>query len=114
MKKILVTGGCGFIGSNLIDRLLARRERAVPFDNLSRRGAVKNGDWLRSKYGSRFELIQADIRDARTLLEAAQDADAIYHLATQFAVTISITDPRTDYEVNALGTFNALEAALVR
>ncbi len=111
MGKLLVTGGCGFIGSNLMDRLLARGERAVAFDNLSRRGAVKNADWLRAKYGARFELIQADVRDARAIADAAHDADTIYHLAGQVAVTTSVTDPRTDFEINALGTFNVLEAA---
>lgn len=111
MGKLLVTGGCGFIGSNLMDRLLARGERAVAFDNLSRRGAVKNADWLRAKYGARFELIQADIRDVRAIADAARDADAIYHLAGQVAVTTSVTDPRTDFEINALGAFNVLEAA---
>lgn len=111
MDKILVTGGCGFIGSNWIDRLLARGERAVAFDNLSRRGAVKNAEWLHAKYGARFELICADMRDARAITDAARDADAIYHFAAQVAVTTSVTDPRNDFEVNALGTFNALEAA---
>jgi CDP-paratose 2-epimerase len=111
LNKLLVTGGCGFIGSNLMDRLLARGERAVAFDNLSRRGSAINADWLRGRHGSRFELIHADIRDAGAVAEAARDADAIYHLAAQVAVTTSVTDPRTDFETNALGTFNALEAA---
>ena len=111
MKKILVTGGCGFIGANWMDRLLSRGERAVAYDNLSRRGAVKNAEWLRSKHGPKFELICADVRDAPALVEAARDADAIYHLGAQVAVTTSVADPRTDFEINALGTFNALEAA---
>ena len=111
MKKLLVTGGCGFIGSNLMDRLLARGEHAVAFDNLSRRGSSINSEWLRGRHGSRFELIKGDIRDAGAVAEAARDADAIYHLAAQVAVTTSLADPRTDFETNALGTFNALEAA---
>ena len=111
MKKILVTGGCGFIGANWIDRLLSRGEHAVAYDNLSRRGAVKNAEWLRNKHGSKFELICADVRDAPALVEAARDADAIYHLGAQVAVTTSVADPRGDFEINALGTFNALEAA---
>ncbi len=111
LPRILVTGGCGFIGSNLVDRLLSRGECVVAFDNLSRRGAVKNAEWLRGKHGAKFELIRADIRDARALADAAHDADAIYHLAAQVAVTTSVTDPRSDFEINALGTFNALEAA---
>jgi len=110
VNKTLITGGCGFIGSNLMDRMLARGERVIAFDNLSRRGAVKNAEWLRAKYGTRFELIRADIRDFRAIADAARDADVIYHLAAQVAVTTSVTDPRTDFEINALGTFNALEA----
>ncbi len=111
MGKILVTGGCGFIGSNLMNRLLARGEQAVAFDNLSRRGALKNRAWLQDTYGSRFQLIQADVRDARAIADAARDADVIVHLAGQVAVTTSVADPRSDFEINALGTFNALEAA---
>ena len=111
MKKILVTGGCGFIGCNWVDRLLARGQRVVAFDNLSRRGSEKNAEWLRGKYGAKFELIRADIRDARAVADAARDVDAIYHLAAQVTVTTSVTDPREDFEINALGTFNALEAA---
>lgn len=111
MKKILVTGGCGFIGCNWVDRLLARGARVVAFDNLSRRGSEKNAEWLRAKYGARFELIRADIRDARAIADAARDADAIYHFAAQVTVTTSVTDPRNDFEINALGTFNVLEAA---
>ena len=111
MTKILVTGGCGFIGANLMDRLLSRGENAVAFDNLSRRGAIKNAEWLKQKHGARFELIRGDVRDAHATQDAARDADVIYHLAAQVAVTTSVTDPRTDFEINALGTFNVLQAA---
>ena len=111
MNKILVTGGCGFIGCNWVDRLLARGERVIVFDNLSRRGSEKNAEWLRQKHGARFELIRADIRDARAIADAARDVDAIYHFAAQVAVTTSVTNPREDFEINALGTFNVLEAA---
>ncbi len=111
MNKILVTGGCGFIGANLMDRLLSRGEPAVAFDNLSRRGAIKNADWLKSKHGSKFGLERGDVRDSAAIQEAAREATVIYHLAAQVAVTTSVTNPREDFEVNALGTFNALEAA---
>jgi len=111
LNKILVTGGCGFIGANYVDRLLARGQTAVAFDNFSRRGADKNAAWLREKHGNKFQLIRGDIRDARAIADAARDADAIYHFAAQVAVTTSVTDPRTDFEINALGTFNTLEAA---
>lgn len=111
MSKILVTGGCGFIGSNVMDRMLGRGEYAVAFDNLSRRGAVKNAEWLSEKYGRRFELLQGDVRDAGAIAEAAKDADVIYHFAAQVAVTTSVANPRHDFDVNAFGTLNTLEAA---
>lgn len=111
LGRILVTGGCGFIGANLINRLLARGEDTIAFDNLSRRGAEKNAAWLQEQHGSRFQLIRGDVRDAGAIVSAARDADVIYHLAAQVAVTTSVTDPRTDFEINALGTFNTLEAA---
>ena len=111
MGKILVTGGCGFIGANWVNRLLARGKRVLAFDNLSRRGSEKNAEWLRAQHGTKFELIRADIRDAGALADAARDVDAIYHFAAQVTVTTSVADPRNDFEINALGTFNALEAA---
>jgi CDP-paratose 2-epimerase len=111
VEKTLVTGGCGFIGSNLVDRLLSRGERVVVFDSLTRRGALKNLDWLRARHGSKFELVCGDVRDARAVTQVARDVDAIYHLAAQVAVTTSVADPRTDFEINAQGTFNVLEAA---
>ena len=111
MSKILVTGGCGFIGSNVMDRMLGRGEHAVAFDNLSRRGAVKNAEWLSEKYGRRFELVQGDVRDAGAIAETAKDADVIYHFAAQVAVTTSVANPRHDFDVNAFGTLNTLEAA---
>jgi CDP-paratose 2-epimerase len=111
MHNFLVTGGCGFIGSNLVERWLARGARVVAFDNLSRRGARANCAWLRARYGARFELIHGDVRDAGAITAAARDAEVIVHLAGQVAVTTSVNDPRTDFESNALGTFNTLEAA---
>jgi CDP-paratose 2-epimerase len=84
----------------------------IVYDNLSRAGAVRNLDWLRKTYGeSSFRLVQADVRDFRSIQEAAQEADVIVHLAGQVAVTTSVVDPRNDFEINALGTFNVLEAA---
>jgi CDP-paratose 2-epimerase len=83
----------------------------VVYDNLSRRGADKNVSWLGDEHGDRWTLLRADIRDFETLRRAAADVDVIYHLASQVAVTTSVEDPRHDFEVNALGTFNILEAA---
>jgi len=107
----LITGGAGFIGSNLAHRLIGEGHHVVVYDNLSRRGADQNAAWLRSQHGGRWTFVQADIRDAAHLRLAAARADVIYHLASQVAVTTSVLDPRHDFEVNALGTFNVLEAA---
>ena len=109
--RTLITGGAGFIGANLTHRLIDQGHDVLVFDNLSRRGADKNAAWLRAEHGERWSLVQADIRDFDTLRRAAADADIIYHLASQVAVTTSVLDPRHDFEVNALGTFNVLEAA---
>ncbi len=109
--KALVTGGAGFIGSNLTHRLVREGHQVVVYDNLSRPGTEKNVDWLRAEHGDAWRLVQADVRDFESLCRAAADADVIYHLASQVAVTTSVLDPRHDFEVNALGTFNVLEAA---
>jgi CDP-paratose 2-epimerase len=108
----LVTGGAGFIGSNYVHRLLARGERVTIYDNFSRAGAPRNLEWLKKIYGEKsFNVIAADVRDADKITEAAKGADVIVHLAGQVAVTTSVTNPRDDFECNALGTFNVLEAA---
>ncbi len=109
---LLITGGAGFIGSNYAARCLERGERVVIFDNLSRHGAELNIEWLSDRFDRKsFELIKEDIRDADAIKAAAKGADRILHLAAQVAVTTSVTDPKTDFEINAHGTFNALEAA---
>lgn len=111
-RRFLVTGGAGFIGSNYVARLLKRGEQVVIYDNLSRGGAQLNLEWLRRSFGqSAFQLIQQDVRDAGALRDAARDVDVIVHLAAQVAVTTSVVNPREDFEINALGTFNMLEAA---
>lgn len=111
-RNYLVTGGAGFIGSNLVCRLLERGENVTIYDNLSRSGAPKNLLWLEKQFGKdSFRLVVGDVRDGGLLAESAQNADVIAHLAGQVAVTTSVTDPREDFECNALGTFNALEAA---
>ena len=111
-KNYLVTGGAGFIGSNYVHRLLQRGETVTIFDNLSRAGAPRNLEWLKKEFGANaFEVVVGDVRDADRIAEAARSADVIVHLAGQVAVTTSVTNPRNDFEVNALGTFNVLEAA---
>jgi CDP-paratose 2-epimerase len=111
-RHYLVTGGAGFIGSNYVHRLIQRGETVTIFDNLSRAGAPRNVAWLKDQFGENgFRLTVGDVRSADQMAEAAKDADIIIHLAGQVAVTTSVTDPRNDFEANALGTFNALEAA---
>jgi CDP-paratose 2-epimerase len=111
-RHYLITGGAGFIGSNYIHRLVRRGEKVTIYDNLSRAGAQKNLDWLRSSFGKdSFNVTVGDVRDAALITELARNADVIVHLAGQVAVTTSITDPRDDFESNAIGTFNTLEAA---
>ncbi len=111
-KQYLITGGAGFIGSNYVHRLLTRGASVTVYDNLSRHGTEANVAWLRGQHGAdSFRLLVADVRDHAALAEAARGVDVVVHLAGQTAVTTSVTDPRPDFEANALGTFNALEAA---
>jgi CDP-paratose 2-epimerase len=111
-RNYFITGGAGFIGSNYVHRLVSRGENVTVYDNLSRAGAPKNITWLEETFGKEaFKLIVGDLRDDRLLTESAREADVIVHLGGQVAVTTSVINPREDFEINALGTFNALEAA---
>jgi CDP-paratose 2-epimerase len=112
--KILITGGAGFIGCNLADYHLAQGDEVVVFDNLSRKGARRNLEWLRSRYDALI-FVEGDIRDYDRVCEAL-DADTrrVYHMAGQVAVTTSVQNPREDFMINALGTFNMLEAIRVQ
>lgn len=109
--KILVTGGAGFMGSNLVRHLARLGHYCAVFDNLSRPGVAANLEWLRSEAQGRAEFVQGDVRDAPAVASAVRGAEAIYHLAGQTAVTTSVIEPREDFEINTLGTFNILEAA---
>jgi CDP-paratose 2-epimerase len=111
VSRVLITGGAGFIGSNLSHRLLSSGHEVVVYDNLSRKGVEKNLAWLREHHREGLSLIQADVRDYPTLLRAVPGCDVVYHLAAQVAVTWSVSDPREDFKINALGTLNVLEAA---
>lgn len=110
-NRVLITGGAGFIGSNLAVHYLKRGWQVTVFDNLSRKGADKNLGWLSQSFkDSDLKALKRDVRDFEAIKEAVGLADLVYHLAAQTAVTTSITNPREDFEANALGTFNVLEA----
>jgi CDP-paratose 2-epimerase len=112
VDNYLVTGGAGFIGSNYVSHLLETGKNVTIFDNLSRAGAEANLSWLKETYGEdSFHLVVGDIRNADLITQVASHADVIVHLAGQVAVTTSVLNPRDDFECNALGTFNVLEAA---
>ena len=107
--KTVLTGGAGFIGCNVAAQSLKAGGQVVILDNLSRPGGRANAQWL-STLGGDLSIIHADIRDYQAVRETVRDADAVYHLAAQVAVTTSVIDPRSDFEINALGTLNVLEA----
>ena len=107
----LITGGAGFIGCNLADALLTRGEQVTIFDNLSRPLTHLNLEWLQQRYGTLVRFVHADIRDPAAIAAVVPGHQTIFHLASQVAVTTSVLDPRTDFEINALGTLNVLEAA---
>ena len=105
----LITGGAGFIGTNMADRLLAEGERVVVLDDLSRRGVERNLQWLRGTHPDRLQVVQGDIRDPDAVRRATREADRVFHFAAQVAVTTSVTEPVHDYEVNLGGTVTLLE-----
>jgi CDP-paratose 2-epimerase len=109
-RPILLTGGCGFIGCNLADRLAERGDRVLVLDNLARAGVRENAQWLKSRHGDRVVVTVADIRDPIPVIDAVREARAVLHLAAQVAVTDSVSDPAADFEINARGTLNVLEA----
>jgi CDP-paratose 2-epimerase len=109
--KVLITGGAGFIGINAASRYLARGDQVVILDNLSRPGTQANLNWLQHKGAVKF--LQIDLRDSKAVeaaLRDCRDVSLVLHLAGQVAVTTSVADPRSDFEMNALGTLNVLEA----
>jgi CDP-paratose 2-epimerase len=106
----MVTGGAGFIGTNLSDRLLSQGERVRIFDDLSRPGVEENLRWLCSRHGDDVQHVDADIRDADAVRSAADGCSFVYHLAAQVAVTTSLEQPLEDHAINLTGTLNLLEA----
>lgn len=113
-RPILVTGGAGFIGSNLADRLAGEGRKVIVYDALSRAGVETNLEWLQSRHGALIQPIIADIRDEDRLADAAAQADAVFHMAAQVAVTTSMVDPRDDLTTNIVGTVNLLDALRAR
>ncbi|RED33257.1 CDP-paratose 2-epimerase [Rhodopseudomonas thermotolerans] len=109
-RPILITGGCGFIGSNLADRLASQGRKVVALDSLARAGVVENAKWLKARHSGRIEIVTADVRDPIRLIEAVREVAGVLHLAAQVAVTDSVADPVADFEINARGTLNVLEA----
>jgi CDP-paratose 2-epimerase len=107
---MLITGGAGFVGCNAARFFGARNWKVTVLDNLSRSGTTKNLEWLRNE--TEFDLAQFDVRDREAVDRTIADGrfDAVLHLAAQVAVTTSVIDPRTDFAVNAYGTFNVLDA----
>lgn len=106
----MITGGAGFVGTNLAHRLLEAGRSVLVYDNLSRPGVEQNLRWLRANHGSRLTIETADIRDAAAVRRAVAKASQVYHFAAQVAVTTSLASPIDDFEVNARGTLNLLEA----
>ena len=110
----LVTGGAGFIGSNLAHRLMSEGRKVRVLDNLSRPGVEQNLQWLRQQHGPLLEFVRADIRDAAAVQQAMAGVQQVFHFAAQVAVTTSLENPQEDFAINALGTLNVLEAARAR
>jgi CDP-paratose 2-epimerase len=108
--RYLVTGGCGFVGSNMARAVQERGEELLVLDNLSRHGTEKNLEWL--KASGQIDFIQIDTRDRENVEQAIQkfQPDVIVHLAGQVAMTTSLSDPRRDFETNVVGGFNVLES----
>ena len=106
----LITGGAGFVGTNVAKRLLLQGRRVLVFDNLSRPGVERNLNWLRAQYPDRLAVCVGDVRDAAALRQAVAGADAVFHFAAQVAVTTSLDSPFNDFDINARGTLNVLEA----
>ncbi len=107
---VLVVGGAGFIGGNVAHRLLSSGTRVRVLDNLSRPGVERNLAWLSGNHGALLDPVIGDVRDPAAAARAVKGVSAVFHMAAQVAVTTSLVDPITDFEVNARGTLNVLEA----
>ena len=108
--SVLITGGAGFIGSNLADALMREGRDVIIFDNLSRKGVEHNLHWLTRRHGKRLTFRSGDLRDAAAVAAVVGQASWVAHLAAQVAVAASLADPWEDFSVNMLGTMHVLEA----
>jgi CDP-paratose 2-epimerase len=113
-SRTLITGGAGFVGTNLADRIASDGGRVIVFDNLSRPGVEDNLRWLTRRHAGAVDIEIADLRDARAVARALAASDRAFHLAAQVAVTTSLDEPLRDAAVNLNGTINLLEAARAR
>jgi CDP-paratose 2-epimerase len=109
-KLALITGGAGFVATNVAHRLLTQGWQVRLFDNMSRAGVEQNVAWLQSQHDTGIELVVGDVRSATALSRAVSGVSRVFHFAAQVAVTTSLVDPTLDFEVNARGTLNLLEA----
>ncbi|MGP1357414.1 NAD-dependent epimerase/dehydratase family protein [Roseicyclus sp.] len=109
-RPVAITGGCGFVGTNLADSLLGDGEDVLLLDSLARPGVDRNLDWLKRRHGARLRMDCVDIRQPRALAASLAEARAVVHLAAQTAVTTSLRHPGDDLDTNARGTLNVLEA----
>src|SRR3954471_24165726 len=108
-KPVLITGGAGFIGTNLADRMLRSGRPVIIYDSLARPGSERNLRWLRATHGSRIRVEIADTRATERLRDAVAQAGTVFHLASQVAVTTSLDDPAEDFAINAAATLDLLE-----
>ncbi|MFC7538025.1 SDR family NAD(P)-dependent oxidoreductase [Sphingomonas sp. GCM10030256] len=113
-QPVLVTGGAGFIGSNIANRLAGEGHDVHVYDALSRPGVERNLDWLKRRHGKRISFTQGDIRDETGVASAAREAEAVFHMAAQVAVTTSLVEPREDFDINVRGTLHLLDALRTR
>lgn len=108
-QRTLITGGAGFVGTNLANRLLRNGDGVVVLDDMSRPGVGANLDWLVAQHGRKLVVVEGDVRDRDVVRQALKGIDQVFHLAAQVAVTTSLSEPRHDFDVNLGGTLNLLE-----